>query len=162
NYTFIDGVLLEAGGDGREQSVLVTETVKFRILRLHLNGERAARDEVLWESLPGLPDGIDRDPQGRIWVGLVKTRSRVATWAHQHPWIKGLLLRLPHALLPVPPQTGLMALSPDASRVLFYSIHDGSRINDISVVTPGSDVLFPANFDLAQRGFHRLAYPPEK
>lgn len=162
NYTFIDGVLLEYGEGPRETSVLITETVKFSLLRFHLHGSnhpRAGESEELWHSLPGLPDGLDRDAQGRIWIGMVKRRTPIITYAHRNPWIKPLILRLPHALLPVPHETGLMVLSPDAKRVFFNTMHDGSRIQDISVVVPGIAGVYPAAFRKAQRGFHRLPYP---
>ena len=161
NYTFIDGVLLEYP-DAKskvESAVLVSETVKFRLLRFHISGERAGQDQLLWHSLPGLPDGLDRDARGRVWVGLVKDRSRVVTYVHRHPWLKPLLLRLPHWLLPVPKRTGIMALSADASRVLFYSMHAGSKLTDISVVVPGADHLYLPVFREGQRGLHRIPFP---
>lgn len=160
DFVFIDGVLLEYGAGGaRETSVLITETVKFALQRFYLSGPRAGQSAELWHSLPGLPDGLDRDAAGRIWIGVVKRRTPVITFAHKHPWLKQLILRLPHALLPVPHETGLMALSPDASRVLLNTIHDGSRIQDISVVVPGRNRLYPAAFLKEQRGFHVLPYP---
>lgn len=161
NYNFVDGVLLEYGSnaDGQEDSVLVTETTKYRIDRLHLRGPLAGTDKVLWENLPGLPDGLDRDAQGRVWVGFIKERTTVASWIHAHPWIKPLLLRLPRALLPITKPTAIMALSPDASRVLFYTKHDGSLVRDIAVVVPGQDRLYLPTFDRANTGLVSMPYP---
>lgn len=161
DYNFIDGVLLEyaSPADTKEQSVLVTETTKYRIDRLHLHGPLAGTDKVLWEGLPGLPDGLDRDAQGRVWVGFIKERTKVATWIHANPWIKPLLLRLPRSLLPVTKPTAVMALSPDASQVLFYSHHDGSQVRDISVVVPGKDRLYLPSFDRANTGLVSMPYP---
>lgn len=159
DYCFLDGVLLEPPVDGREPSVLITETAKFRIVRLHLGGPKAGRDEVLWAGLPGLPDGLDRDAEGRVFVALIKERSPVATWAHAHPWLKPLLLRLPRSLLPVPTATGFLVLSPDASRVLFYTQHDGSKARDLSVIVPGRDGLYLSTFDPASRGLLRTPSP---
>lgn len=159
-FAFIDGILIEPGRDGgREQSVLVTETTNFRLLRLLLSGPKAGTHEVLQASLPGLPDGLERDPQGRLWIGLIKERSAVTTWLHNHPWIKPLLLRLPHALLPVPKRTGLMALSPDGRTPLYLSIHDGLTVPEISAVGSGSKALYPARFERNSRGFVSLPYP---
>ena len=163
NYNFIDGVLLEYGGsaDGEEQSVLVTETTKYRIDRLHLRGALAGTDQVLWDNLPGLPDGLDRDAQGRVWVGFIKERTKVSSWIHAHPWIKPLLLRLPRSLLPITKPTAVLALSPDASQALFYTHHDGSLVHDISVVVPGKDRLYLPTFDRENTGLVSMPYPPE-
>ncbi|MFA6312581.1 MAG: hypothetical protein WCV99_08215 [Sterolibacterium sp.] len=162
NYNFIDGVLLEyaSATDELEQSVLVTETTKYRIDRLHLRGPLAGSDQVLWENLPGLPDGLDRDAQGRVWVAFIKERTKVSTWIHAHPWIKPLLLRLPRSLLPITKPTAVLALSPDASQALFYTHHDGSVVHDIAVVVPGWDRLYLPTFDRLNTGLVSMPYPP--
>lgn len=162
NYNFIDGVLLEHASDPAmpEQSVLVTETTKYRINRLYLHGARAGSDQVVWEGLPGLPDGLDRDSQGRVWVGFIKERTPVSTWIHAHPWIKPLLLRLPRWMLPVTKPTAIMALSPDASKVLYYTRHDGSVVHDISVVVPGKERIYLPTFDRKNTGLVSIPYPP--
>ena len=72
-YTFLDGVLLEEGPDKKEISILITETVKFRILRLYLFGEKAGQDEVVQKDLPGMPDGLDYDSK----IGRASCRERV-------------------------------------------------------------------------------------
>ncbi len=158
-YTFIDGVLLEDDESGREQSVLVTETVKFRIVRLYFGGEKAGTDEVIWEALPALPDGMERDAAGRIWIGMIKQRSAILTWAHANPWIKPLLLRLPLQMLPVPTVTGALALSPDASRVLWYAEHPGTQVHDIASVAAGKSHVYLANFSDETPGLHRIDNP---
>lgn len=159
-FAFIDGVLIEPGvNNAKENTLLVTETTNFRLLRLHLAGAHAGSHEVLQDSLPGLPDGLDRDPQGRLWIGLIKERSAVSTWVHNNNWIKPLLVRLPHALLPVPTRTGLMALSADGRTPLYLSMHDGLTVPDISVVSAGSKALYPARFKTDSHGFVTLPYP---
>lgn len=159
-YSFADGVLLEYGNSGsRETSVLITETIKFRMMRLFLDGERAGRDQVVWKDLPGMPDGLDRDSKGRIWIGLLKKRSGLVNLIHKHPWIKPLFLRLPESWIPAGKSTGIMALSSDASKVLYYAPHDGKAINDISVVVPGKDRIYLPRFDRSSRGFYSMKHP---
>ncbi len=158
-YTFLDGVLLEDDADGNELSVLITETPKFRILRLWLSGPRAGEDEIIWESLPGMPDGLDRDAAGRIWVGLYGERTAALTWVHAHPWIKPLLLRLPLALLPVPHATGILVLDPTATTPLYHVMHDGSRVREISVAVPGVDRVYLPSFARNNRGLVTMPYP---
>jgi sugar lactone lactonase YvrE len=161
NYNFIDGVLLEYASDTdpQETSILVTETTKYRINRLHLRGPLAGTDKILWDNLPGLPDGLDRDAQGRVWVGFIKERTPVASWIHAHPWIKPLLLRLPRSLLPITKPTAIMALSPDASQALFYTQHDGRLVHDIAVVVPGKNRLYLPTFDRTNTGLVSIPYP---
>ena len=160
NFTFIDGVLLEPAGDPKETSVLVAEATRFRVLRLFLNGDRAGEYDVLWENLPAVPDGLDRDAKGRIWLGLIKERSGLLTWAHANPWIKPLMLRIPLSILPIPEATAFMGMNSDASEVLFYTLHDGAQVRDISVVVPGKDHLYLACFNPERPGLHRVPYPP--
>lgn len=159
-YTFVDGVLLEYGNGGnRETSVLITETVKFRILRLFIKGEQAGRDQIVWKDLPGMPDGLDRDSKGRIWVSLLKKRSSFINWIHKNPCIKPLLLRIPQNWLPAGKQTGIIAFSSDCSKALYYSLHNGKAINDISVVVPGRERIYLPRFDRSSSGLYSMKNP---
>ncbi len=157
NSIFADGVLIEYDPGGNVTGLLITETVNFLISRAHLRGPESGVYEILWDNLPGLPDGMDRDDQGRIWVGLIKQRSPMMTWLHKHPWIKPLVLRLPaESLSASSGGTGFMALSEDASEIVAYSFHTGGLVRDLSVVVPVQDRLFLSSFFKDNRGIHYL------
>lgn len=159
-FHFLDGVLIEPAADGgREPSILITETTHFQIQRLTLRGPGAGKHEIIWRDLPGMPDGMDRDAEGHIWIGLLSLRSPTTNWVHSHPWIKPLLLRLPTALIPKGESTGLLALDSRAERPLFLALHDGSFVRDISVAIPVGDRIHLASFDPHQRGLVSIPRP---
>lgn len=159
-FHFIDGILVDLHPfDAREESVLVTQTPGFAITRFFFAGERAGSAETVWTGLPGMPDGMDRDAKGRIWVGLYRKRSNFLTWAHGNPWIKPLMLRMPLELLPVPKETGLLVLSPSGATPLYYVMHEGPILGDSAVGIPGTEHVYIANFDRDQRGLVRMRYP---
>ncbi len=158
-FTFVDGILLETGPDGSEQAVIFTETTRFRLMRAVFTGAGAGQSEVLLDNLPGLADGLERDEQGRIWTGLIKRRSGLMNFVHAHPGLKPLLLSLPPQLLPVSKATGLMVLDPTGRRPLYYVMHDGSRINDISVAVPFRGRAYLPVFDRDSQGLHSLPVP---
>lgn len=157
NNVFSDGILIEYDAAGRESGLLVSETVNFRIGRAHFTGPKAGTYDVLWDNLPGLPDGMDRDAQGRIWVGLIKERTPLMNWLHRNPWLKPAILRIPASWLPKSKGTAILGLSPDASQIIAYSHHDGSKVLDISVVAPGGDKLYLPSFYKDNAG---LTYVP--
>lgn len=161
DFNFIDGILVENRGTQVEESVIITETTKFRIDRLKFGGTDRGTYEVLWENLPGMPDGLDRDKDGRIYVGVIKKRTGFITWAHRNVWIKYGLLNLPQWLLPIPKETGLLILNADASRPLFFTEHNGSGPGEIAVAVPGRDGIYLPNFRKTSRGFFRIPYPEE-
>ncbi|PHR60568.1 MAG: SMP-30/gluconolaconase/LRE-like region [Robiginitomaculum sp.] len=159
NFTFPDGILVETNAAGQEESLLVAETVKFQIQRMFLIGDRAGQSELVQKNLPAMPDGLDRDEQGRIWVGMIKQRSGVVNWLHQHTWIKHLLLRLPHTWMPVSAATSFMGFDQSLHTPLFYSEHDGSVLTEISVVIPGKDHLYLATVGHDNQGLYRVPNP---
>ena len=157
NSIFADGILIEYDSTGNERSLLLTETVNFLISRAFLAGPQSGEYEILWDNLPGLPDGMDRDTQGRIWVGLIKARSPLITWLHKQPWIKPLILRLPAEWLSGSSGgTGFIVLTEDASEIIAYSFHAGGKVHDLSVVVPVQDKLFLSSFFKDNRGVHYL------
>ncbi|EQA44636.1 SMP-30/Gluconolaconase/LRE-like region [Leptospira broomii serovar Hurstbridge str. 5399] len=161
-FTFVDGILLEENPSGMEESVIFTETSKFRILRAFISGKNEGKSEVLFENLPGLADGLERDEKGRIWTGIIKRRSGLINFVHGNPWMKSVLLPLPQWILPISKKTGFLVLDTKAEKALYYSLHDGSKIRDISVAVPfGGRVYFPS-FDRSSRGLYSLAVPELK
>jgi len=158
NFTFVDGLVLSQE-EKIEQAIIFTETTKFRVLRTHLAGSKAGQTEILWDNLPGMPDGLDRDSDGNIWIGLIKKRSGIVGWIHANPWIKPFLVRLPQEWLPVSGETGLLALSPDGNLPLYFLMHDGTRLSDISVISPNRGKLYLPVFNQRSAGIFYIDNP---
>lgn len=164
-FTFVDGILLEEGRDGIEESVIFTETTKFRIVKATFAGKNAGKHEVLFENLPGLADGLERDTHGRIWTGIIKPRSGLVNFVHSNPWIKPLILSLPQKLLPIAKKTGVLVLDREGKKALYYRMHDGSKIKDISVAVPNGEEIYFPTFDKNSRGLYSIpasSFFPEK
>ncbi|TGN00529.1 hypothetical protein [Leptospira yasudae] len=160
NYSYVDGILLEYASDpNREVSILLNEVSRFRLLRLHLSGENAGTDEIVIDGLPGFPDGMDRDPQGRVWVALVFERSKLVTWLHRNPFWKNFVLYIPQRFQPVSGKTGLLVLSKDGKKPLYYGMHDGSLFSTLIVVVPGKEKVYFSVYEKDYKGINVIPYP---
>jgi sugar lactone lactonase YvrE len=157
-YAFTDGILMEGDGKGPEESVLLTDNVRFELHRVHVAGDRAGESEVLWKDLPGLADGMRRDSKGRIWVTFIAERGPQLTWAHANPEVKPFLMKHPQ-LISIAPTNSLLLLSPDASTPLWFTSHYQTRVNGIAALTPGKAGLYLANFSDKTPGLHRIDSP---
>ncbi|VDL93453.1 unnamed protein product [Schistocephalus solidus] len=67
---FANGIQLHSD----QQSVLVAETGMARVLRIPLTN--GTKHEVFADSLPGLPDNVNRSPRGGYWVSMAVARSQ--------------------------------------------------------------------------------------
>ncbi|TGL61380.1 hypothetical protein [Leptospira sarikeiensis] len=160
DYAYVDGILLEyPPGQNIETSILLNEVSKFRLLRLHLSGQNSGKDEVAIDGLPGFPDGMDRDPQGRVWVALVFERSKLVTWLHSHPFWKNIVLYIPQRFQPVSRKSGLLLLSEDGKKPLYYGIHNGSIFSTLIVVIPGKEKVFLSVYEKGYKGINTIPYP---
>jgi hypothetical protein len=159
-YAFTDGILMEGDGNGPEESVLLTDNVRFQMHRVHLAGARAGESEVLWKDLPGLADGMRRDSKGRIWVTFIAERGPQLTWAHANPEVKPFLMAHPQ-LISLAPTNSLLLLSPDASTPLWFTSHFQTRVTSIAAVTPekSGQYLYLSNFSDKTPGLHRIDSP---
>lgn len=155
-FTFIDGIIIADHSKSKEESVIITETTKFRIIKANINGKKEGTFEILFENLPGLADGLERDSKGRIWVGIIKPRSGLVNIIHNNPWLKPFLLSLPQRILPIAKKTGIMVLDSSGKKALYYSMHDGSKIKDISVAVPNLDSVYFPSFDTSSRGLYSI------
>ncbi|TGL39189.1 SMP-30/gluconolactonase/LRE family protein [Leptospira perdikensis] len=155
-FTFVDGIVIADHSASKEESVIITETTKFRIIKANISGKQEGKFEILFENLPGLADGLERDSKDRIWVGIIKPRSGLVNLIHNNPWLKPFLLSLPQRILPIAKKTGILVLDPSGKKALYYSMHDGSKIKDISVAVPNLNSIYLPSFDTSSRGLYSL------
>ncbi len=126
---FANGVALSAN----EDFVLVNETWAYRIQRYWLRGPQAGTAEIFADNLPGFPDGISGNRQGRFWVAFPTPRLAAVDRAHPRPWMKRLMSRLPDFLKPKPVRYGFVAALDEDGRVLAsYHDPDGSHLTEIT------------------------------
>jgi sugar lactone lactonase YvrE len=136
---FANGVAVSPDGD----YLLVNETWKYRILKYWINGPKAGRTEVFADNLPGFPDNLAVDEQGRYWVAFPTLRNPQVDAMHRRPWMKNLVARLPARFQPEPEEYGLVVAFDDRGRML-TSLHDttGSHLQEITSVNPHSGFLY--------------------
>jgi sugar lactone lactonase YvrE len=93
---FANGVV--PGPDG--ESLLVTETSRYRVTRYYHRGDRAGESEPFATNLPGYPDNIDRVANGEgYWVAVPAPRDATLDGLHQYPWLVRQLGKLPDRVL---------------------------------------------------------------
>lgn len=96
--SFANGVAISSD----QSFVLVAETGEYRIHRVWLSGPKAGQSEVFIENLPGFPDGLSSNGEGKFWVALVTPRDKTLDRLMPHPFLRKAVLRLPKVLQPAP------------------------------------------------------------
>jgi sugar lactone lactonase YvrE len=139
NLYFANGVAVSPTGD----YVLINETWRYRILRYWLRGPKAGQSDVFADNLPGFPDNLSVDNEGRVWVAFPTLRNAQMDNLHPVPWLKNLVAKLPDSFKPAPQQYGLVvAFAPDGT--VIASLHDthGTHLQEITSVNPHGGYLY--------------------
>lgn len=115
---------LELGPDG--ESLLITETSRYRVTRYWYRGERAGEFEHVLTNLPGFPDNIDAASEdGEYWLAIPSLRNPLIDWLHEHPGVAKQLGKLPPTALgaiPIEPYGLVLRVSADGD--ILESLHD--------------------------------------
>lgn len=98
--------------------VLVVETGKYRVRRVWLAGERRGQSEVFIDNLPGFPDNITSNGAGRFWLALITPRNRLLDRLLPYPFLRKVILRLPHSFQPAPARYGFVLALDSEGRVV--------------------------------------------
>lgn len=121
NLVFANGVAIHPD----QQSVLVVETGKYRILRYYFAGDKTGQVDIFVDNLPAFPDNIQRNLDGTFWVGLPTPRNPAADLLAPYPGLRKLVKRLPKAIQPKPQHYGMLTLLDVEGHVL-KTLHDPS------------------------------------
>lgn len=105
-----------AGPD--DEYLLFNETMRYRVMRYWLKGERAGEVEVFADNLPGFPDNVTFNGEDRFWVALYAPRNPVLDKLLPRPFLRKVAARLPESLQPLPhPHAWVVALDLDGNVV---------------------------------------------
>lgn len=152
---FANGVAL--GPD--EQYVLVNETGAYRISRLWLKGEKAGRQDVFRDNLPGLPDNITFNGTDRFWVAIFTPRNVFLDVFADQPFMRKVIAR---ALKFVPKlvEHRAMVLGLDSDGRIAANLQDNSSGNysPITSVRQVDDYLYFGS--LTQNSLAKLPLKP--
>lgn len=121
---FANGVALSQN----EDFVLINETYRYRILRYWLKGPKAGTHEIFIDNLPGFPDNISSNRQGRFWLALFTVRNPMMDRLHPFPFLKTQMSKLPKVFWPKPKPYGLV-LALDEQGNITQSLHDPSGVH---------------------------------
>ena len=146
---FPNGVALSAD----QSRLFIAETGEYRIWRVDVDtdaldakalarGPMNPRAKVILANLPGFPDNLTLDADGRLWTGFTKPRSELIDALSGHPRLRSMSLRLPKSMWPVPPAYGhVIAFDEDGRVVADLQDPDGG-IPETSGVTARGGVLY--------------------
>jgi sugar lactone lactonase YvrE len=123
----LDGIYFANGvAVSQDQSfVLISETGKYRVLRVWLTKERAGQSEIFIDNLPGFPDNVTANERGEFWLALVTPRNRLLDGLLPRPFLRKVILRLPSFLQPGPKRYGFV-LGLDRNGRVIQNLQDPS------------------------------------
>ena len=86
---FANGVALGPN----EDYVLVSETGAYRVSRLWLKGDKAGRQDIFRDNLPGLPDNITFNGKDKFWVASFTPRNIFLDVFADKPFMRKVIAR---------------------------------------------------------------------
>jgi sugar lactone lactonase YvrE len=133
---FANGVAMAA--DNR--SVFVLETYRYRLSRYWIEGERAGEFEIVADNLPGIPDGLMGDGNGRLYIAMDTQRVPLMRFLHRNPFIAEMITKLPEWVwVRAGPTRGFILVTDEEGNYL-DSYHDpDGRFGFIANVVPDSN-----------------------
>ena len=141
---FANGVTLAADSS----FALVAETYRYRIWRYWLKGEKAGTVEVFADDLPGFPDNLSRDEQGRFWAALFTVRNPMLDRLHPRPFLKDQMAKLPRLFWPKPAPYGLILVFDETGRIVrSYHDPDGQVVRRITSAEPHGNEVYLGSLD---------------
>ncbi len=105
--------------------VVISETGKYRVLRVWLTGARAGQSEILIDNLPGFPDNISANGRDGFWLALVTPRNRLLDALLPRPFLRKVVLRLPQFMQPAPKRYAFV-LGLDQNGRITHNLQDPS------------------------------------
>lgn len=93
-FYFANGVTLGPQGE----SLFVTESAAYRIVRVWLKGPKAGSREIFVDNLPGFPDNISWNGRDRLWVAIASPRDALLDRLAEQPWLRSLIAKLPASI----------------------------------------------------------------
>lgn len=135
---FANGVALSKD----EDYVLVNETFRYRVRRFWLKGPKAGTNDIFADNLPGMCDGINRDPEGNYWVSIVAPRTAYMDFVQARPRLKRFDSHLPRFMWGKIDHYG-MVLKLDQSGTIIDCLRDPSgKVWTVTNTVPWKNFLF--------------------
>jgi sugar lactone lactonase YvrE len=118
---YANGVALADDGE----SVFVVESFRYRIMQIWVTGPYRGRVRVFAENLPGIPDGITSDGEGRLYVAMSDVRNPLLSTLHRNPALSRMLSKLPRWAMPSEgsPRAFIAVLDAESGAIL-DTLHD--------------------------------------
>uniref|UniRef100_A0A3B5YX49 Strictosidine synthase conserved region domain-containing protein n=2 Tax=Triticum aestivum TaxID=4565 RepID=A0A3B5YX49_WHEAT len=117
---FANGVAVAPDQD----SLIFCETVMRRCSRYHIRGDKAGTVESFIDSLPGLPDNIRYDGEGRYWIALSAGRTLQLDVLMWSPLLRKLVYMVEKYVMAVPQglrDAGTMSVALNGEPVTMYT-----------------------------------------
>jgi sugar lactone lactonase YvrE len=136
---FANGLALAPDGE----SLLVTETSRYRVTRYWFDGERAGEAEPFVENLVGFPDNVDRAPDGTYWLAIPSLRVDLLDMLHAYPGVVRQLGKLPESATAISIDPYGLVLHLDEDGEILDGLHapDG-EVFGITSATPHDGALY--------------------
>lgn len=103
-HFFANGLALSAD----ESFLLLSETTKYRILKIWLSGTAKGQSEIFMDNLAGFPNNISRRANGNFWIGFTTKRNDQLDKIHSKRGMKRLVFGLPCFVQPKAEKFGMV------------------------------------------------------
>ncbi|SLM30946.1 exported hypothetical protein [Desulfamplus magnetovallimortis] len=113
--------------------------------------------EIFIDNLPGFPDNISSNRNGRFWVALFTIRNPIADALHPFPFLKDQMSKLPKIFWPKPKPYGLV-IALDEQGKITQSLHDptGKHLKEVTSVREYGGYLYLGSLHNDRIGKYRL------